>query len=221
LVALDTSAALQSPRIRVGRLAPFTLSGLVASAAGVLTLATIAAYGFSENGLRMGSQMAWRFAFFVYFAVLVAGPLSRVAPAGLSRFLSQNCKQLMWSFCAAFAVFLASLVVPNTIRPASIRHEGLDPAMMVFAGLGGALVLVMAYTAGADAQARLGAKAARAISSIGLVYFWLTYSLTALSHLYGPHRPDIFYGLCLSRMLLALLASFADCFLRNSQAAEG
>ena len=218
MVALDNTV-LDTPRIRVGNLPPFTLSGFVSSIAGLLTLATIAAYGFAENGLRMGSQMAWRFAFFVFFAALVAGPLCRVMPFGLCRFLGQHCKQLIWSFCGAFAVFLASVLVPNTIRPASIHHEGLEPGLALFAILGAILVTVMAYAASAAAEARLGARPARAILGIGLVYFWLTYALTALSHLYGPHRPDAFYDISLSLMVVALLASFADCFLRKTRSA--
>ena len=41
-------------------------------------------------------------------------------------------------------------------------------------------------------------------------FFWLTYALTGLAHLSGPHRPDGFYGLSLSLMILALLLRFAD-----------
>ena len=47
---------------------------------------------------------------------------------------------------------------------------------------------------------------------VGMATFWLAYAVTGLSHISGPHRPDIFYGFSLSLMLVALLLRFADCF---------
>ena len=43
-------------------------------------------------------------------------------------------------------------------------------------------------------------------------FFWLTYALTGLAHISGPHRPDAFYGISLSLMIGVLLLRFADGF---------
>jgi hypothetical protein len=40
-------------------------------------------------------------------------------------------------------------------------------------------------------------------------YFWLCYSIMALARIYGPHRPDAFYDISLSLMLVGLLARYA------------
>lgn len=214
MVALDDSAVLDtSHQLRIGKLPPFTLSAFTASLAGVATVAVMAANGFSENGLRLGSQTAWRFAFFVFFGALVAGPLCRVTPFGLCRALGPQSRQLMWSFCAALGVYLASVIVPNTLGPQSLHHEGLTAGMMLFVAFCGVLTATMAYAATAHAGNSLGERPMRAIRGVGITYFWLTYALTGLSHISGPHRPDMFYGISLGLMIVALLVCFADRFL--------
>ena len=59
-----------------GRLPVPRLRGwaLIAVAAALVGIGAIAARGFSDNGLRLGSELVWRFACFVFFAALVAGP---------------------------------------------------------------------------------------------------------------------------------------------------
>jgi hypothetical protein len=41
-------------------------------------------------------------------------------------------------------------------------------------------------------------------------YFWLCYSIMALARISGPHRPDAFYGISLSLMVVGLLARYAN-----------
>ena len=173
----------------------------------------MAANGFNENGLRLGSQTAWRFAFFVFFGSLVAGPLCRVTPFGLCRTLGPQSRQLTWSFCAALGVYLASGDRPNTLGPQVSIKEGLTAGMMLFVAFCGVLTATMAYTATAHAIRSLRDRPMRAIQGVGIAYFWLTYALTGLAHISGPHRLDMFYGLSLSLMILAPLVCFADRFL--------
>ncbi len=221
MVAVDDSTGLEtSHQLRIGKLPPFTLTAFTASLAVAATVTVMAAYGFSENGLRLGSQTAWRFAFFVFFGALVAGPLCRVTPFGLCRALGPQSRQLMWSFCAALGVYLASMIVPNTLGPQSLHHEGLTAGMMLFVTFCGVLTATMAYAVTAQASRNWGATPMRAIRAVGIAYFWLTYALTGPSHISGPHRPDMFYGLSLGLMIVALLVCFADRFLvkwRGSQ----
>ena len=80
MVALDNSALFGDghglARFRV-TLAP--LVGAIALVAAMLVLGSILARGFAENGFRLGSQLAWRYASLVFFAALVA--LLRTADA--------------------------------------------------------------------------------------------------------------------------------------------
>ena len=186
------------------------LAGFVGLAAAALVLGTMASHGFNDDGLRIGSELSWRFASFVFVAAAIAGPLCRLIPLGLCKPLAAQRRQLIWSFCISYGVFLAAMILPNTIG--GVTHQDATAGMTLFSLFGGGTAAVMAYAAGRDAVARLGEKARRALLCVAASFFWLIYALTGLAHLSGPHRPDAFYGLSLSLMILALLLRFADRF---------
>jgi len=212
--ALDNSTIFgQRPKLSLG-----PLVGGIALGAGVLVLGSILLRGFAENGFRLGSQLAWRYAAFIFFAALVAGPTCRVAarffphltpPESLSR-------KLVWGFCASYGIYLLSVFLPNVIRPSA------GAALMVL--FGGSVALVMAATAAPLKP--LGDKAIipdnirRVFLAAATIYFWLCYSLMALARISGPHRPDDFYGLSLCLMVVGLLARYADRWVSHKEAAE-
>jgi hypothetical protein len=189
---------------------PFPFWVAILAVAVLVSLAGFAAHGFAENGLRLGSQLAWRFACFAFFAALIVGPASRLIAWDWARRLGKDRHQMIWGFCASFGVFIATLIVPNTLAPASVDHEGLTFGMALFAIFGGVLTAVIAYVA--LPRPALGEQARKAMLGVGMAYFWLAYTLTGLSHLSGPHRPDAFYDISLVLMLMAVLLRFADRF---------
>ncbi|HYS46334.1 MAG TPA: hypothetical protein VEM35_07830 [Rhizomicrobium sp.] len=173
-----------------------------------LVLGAILLRGFAENGFRLGSQLAWRYASLVFFLALVAGPTGRVAahflpgltpPASLSR-------KLVWGFCASYGVYLLSVFLPNVIR--------LSAGATLMVLFGGSVALVMAVSAAP--LKRLGDKVVipqkvrRVLLGTAAGYFWLCYCLMALARISGPHRPDAFYGISLCLMVVGLLARYAD-----------
>jgi hypothetical protein len=88
---------------------------------------------------------------------------------------------------------------------------------------GGAVVLGMAVTATPLKRLGdtplIGERTRRAILGTSIVYFWSCYSLMALARISGPHRPDAFYDISLSLMMVALLICYADRWLiRRDQA---
>jgi hypothetical protein len=196
----------------------FPLWGLIALAAAAVCLGGFAAHGFNENGLRFGNQLAWRFACVVFFAAAVAGPVTRLVPWAWLRRAGEERRQLIWGFCASIGVYLASLIVPNTLAPPSLDHEGLTAGMALFVIFGAALTMVIAYVA--LPQSNLGEQSRKTLLAVGMSYFWLAYALTALSHLSGPHRPDGFYGVSLILMLAALLMRFVDNFVTKMRKPE-
>ena len=181
----------------------------------------MAAHGFDENGLRQGTEVAWRFTFFVFFIALIAGPLGHLIPVSPMQVIGEHRRQLLWGFCASFGVYLATILMPNTIRPTTLTHPGLTPGMMLFVIFGAALTAVIAYSVSRHAKTTLGEAPRRAILTVGIAYFWLVYALTGLEHISGPHRPEVFYGLSLSLMVVALLLRFADRFVRKLQLLHG
>jgi hypothetical protein len=203
MVALDNhshAAFHTAPRIRLG------LPGLVALGALILVLGAIAARGFSDNGFRLGSQMAWRFTGVVLFFTLIGGPLARMtAYRRPATDAARICRQLDWSFCASYAVYLVSVLLPNMMG-----REGLSLGTSLFLAVGSMVTVAMALAADPARLQGLGDKARRAIAGLAAIYFWMCYSLMALAHLSGPHRPDGFYGFSLMLMIAALLMRFGE-----------
>ena len=84
----------------------FSLVAFIAIACGLASLAGMAAHGFDENGLRQGTEVAWRFTFFVFFLALIAGPLGHLIPVSPMQAIGEHRRQLLWGFCASFGVYL-------------------------------------------------------------------------------------------------------------------
>ena len=214
MVALDNSAFFERvPRLKL-TLAP--LVSAIAVTAAVLVVGAILLRGFSENGFRLGSQLAWRYSSFVFFAALVAGPACRIAahfrpemtpPESLSR-------KLVWGFCASYGVYLLSVFLPNIIQ--------LSAGATLMVLFGGGVSLVMALCAGPQLGGRaiIPANIRRVLLAISASYFWLCYSLMALARISGPHRPDAYYGISLCLMVVGLLARYADRWVSH-RSAEG
>jgi len=213
MIALDDTALsgrALTDRFRVPRL-KLTLGPLVGGIAFGAVLVVIGAIlirGLAENGFRLGSQLAWRYALLVFFVALVAGPLCRLAARLFTGFSPPESlgRKLIWGFCASYVVYLVSVFVPNVIR--------LSAGATLMVLFGASVALVMALTAAPIK--RLGdkplipVKIRRVLLGTAAGYFWLCYSLMGLSRIYGPNQPDAFYGISLCLMLTGLLIRFAD-----------
>src|SRR5438067_1666861 len=214
MVALDNNALFGHGRRFKLTLGP--LVGSIAVMAVLLVLGAILARGFAENGFRLGSQLAWRYASFVFFAAVAAGPVCRITahffprrtpPESLSR-------KLIWGFCAAYGVYLLSVFLPNVIR--------LSAGATLMTLFGSLVVAVMAATAAP--LVRLGDKpilpdkVRRVLLGTSAIYFWLCYCLMALARISGPHRSDALYDISLSLMIVALLLRYADRWLAYRRA---
>jgi hypothetical protein len=216
MVALDNSAVF-GPRVPRLHLTLAPLVSAIAAAALALVFGAIVARGFGENGFRLGSQLAWRFASFVFFAALTVGPVCRIAARFVPGFTAPQTlsRRLVWGFCASYGVYLLSVFLPNVIRLSA------GAALMVV--FGGGVALVMA--AAATPLKRLGKpmiiadKVRRVLLGTAAIYFWMCYALMALARISGPHRPDGFYGLSLCLMVVALLVRYGDRMLAPRAAA--
>jgi hypothetical protein len=208
MVALDNAALLGQP-VRATRprfsLAP--LVGGIALAAAVIVMGAILYRGFTDNGFRLGSQLAWRYTSFVFFAAMVAGPICRVVARFVPAFTAPESlgRKLVWGFCASYGIYLLSVFVPNVIA--------LSAGATLMVLFGGGVALVMAATVAPlrrHGHAVIGEKLRRTFLGTAASYFWLCYALMGLARISGPHRPDAFYGISLCLMVAALLARYAD-----------
>jgi hypothetical protein len=220
MVALDNAALIGQPvRASRLRLSLSPLVGAVALGAAMIVMGAIFYRGFTDNGFRLGSQLAWRYASLVFFAAMVAGPLCRIAARFVPSFTAPESlgRKLVWGFCASYAVYLLSVFVPNVIA--------LSAGATLMVLFGGGVALVMAATAlplRLHGHVIMGEKLRRTFLATATSYFWLCYALMGLARISGPHRPDAFYGISLCLMVVALLARYADHWVspRNAASAQ-
>jgi len=212
MVALDNYAMFGSGRVSRLRLSLAPLVSAIALGAIALVLAALVMRGFAENGFRLGSQWAWRYTFFVFFAAMVAEPIGRLV-AHFTRYNWPESlgRKLVWGFCASYGVYLLSVFLPSVIR-----LSGGATLMVLF---GASVVAVMALTAAPlkrlGGTMLIGERTRRAMLGTAFVYFWCCYSVMALARISGPHRPDAFYDISISLMLVALFVRFADRWFRH------
>lgn len=203
------------PRLKL-HLGP--LVGGIASGSLLLVFCAVIMHGFADNGFRLGSRLAWRYGCFIFFLALIGGPLCRIAARLFPRvsFSDTLGRKLVWGFCASYGIYLLSIFIPNVV------HPSVGATLMVL--FGGCVALVMAVTAAP--LARLGRpplisdKIRRVLLGVSTIYFWLCYSLMALARIYGPHRPDDYYGISLCLMIFGLLTRYADRWLEPSRRAR-
>lgn len=214
MVAIDqASAVAEERRFHIPRPRGWAI---IAICTVLICLAGFAVRGFSENGWRLGSELAWRFTCFAYFGAVIAGPLARLIPS--LRRICKERRQLVWGFCASVGVYLASILLPNLVVPPGPSRDGVAAELTPFVIFGAGLTLVIAYAASRSAARLLGRTACSVMLGASLSCFWLAYALAGLAYISGPHRPDAFYGFSLSLMIVALLLRFADRFALKIQA---
>jgi len=207
MVALDNTALLGQVRVPRLKLLLTPLVGAIALGSASVVAWALASRDFSDNGFRLASQLAWRYAFFAFFLSLVGGPVCRITARFASGFEAPPdlSRRLVWGFCASYGIYLLSVFLPHVISPSA------GAALMVV--FGGIVVTVMALTVAPLARLNrrpVVEKARRALLAAATGYFWLCYSIMALARISGPHRPDAFYDISLSLMVAGLLTRFAD-----------
>lgn len=211
MVALDNGTVFHREKVPF-RLPRFSVPAAIALvAAGVLAY-SLALRNFEDNGFRLASQNAWRFGCFVFFAAIMAGPAARLIPP-LRRLEDMSCR-LFQGFCACYAIYLLSVLLPN-----SFSFEGA-PAVDLFVMFSSGVTLVMALALTPRMAQVAGDATRRALLGVAAIYFWLCYALMGLAYISHPHRPDDFYGFSLSLMLVALLVRFADSYRMRSPDAD-
>jgi hypothetical protein len=214
MVALDHDLAFGRPAMAAPR-PPFTVIMAVLLALAVFA-AGLVLRGLGDNGVRLGTQLVWRFNSLLFFTGLVAGPLGRMIPP-LHGLADKGCA-LLQGFCAAMLVYVAAILVPNLLSVSDgVSGGGITAGMTFFVVFTATVTLVMAAAVNRSLCERVGRKACRAMLGVATIYFWLCYSLIGLAHISGPHRPDSYYELSVILMLAALLLRFAEQLRRSWQ----
>lgn len=190
----------------------------LAGTAIALSVAVVAflMHGGDRNAARYAAQLVFRASSLAFLVYYLAMPLARLVRSRQTLTLAREHVGLALAFVCSYAVFLGCVLVPEYMAGARIPLTTL--AFCVFSAVVLGVVLMGEYANRADPEWRTSL---RAMECIGVAYFWLTYAVNDLDHLYGPHRPDGYYGISLTVLVLALLVRFADSFLQRYRLSTG
>jgi hypothetical protein len=214
MVALDNQNFLGSA-VRVPRINLAPLVGAIAVLAVGLVFGAIVARGFSENGFRLGSQLAWRYTTIIFVAALVSAPVCRIAARLRPGFACPESlgRKLTWGFCASYGVYLLSVFLPNVLE--------LSAGATLMTLFGGMVTAVMALTAAPikrlGKKPVIGNRSRRVLLGIATIYFWCCYVVMALSRLTASDRPDAWYGFSLGLMLVVVAVRYGDRWMMTRQ----
>lgn len=206
MAVLGTNVRVFAPAWEVGR-RKTTLALTATAAALVIAAASFLWRGGDHNAARFAAQMVFRASSFAFLIYYLATPLGRLVRSRPTLLIARERVGLALAFACSYAVFLGLTVMPD--YESGIRIPLATLAFVVFSMLILGVMLLGEYAGRADAEWR---PALRAMEAVGVCYFWMIFACDDLGHLYGPHRPDGFYGVSLVILAVALLARFADAF---------
>lgn len=215
MTATDSDVRGYAPFWEPGR-RKTTLALAGTAAALTVAVASFLIRGGDQNAARFSALMVFRASSVAFLLYYLATPLARLVRSRTTLTLARQRTGLALAFVCMYAVFLGCVLMPDTMSGAHVPLATLTFSVFSVMILG--VVLAGEYANRADSGWRA---ALRAMECVGVAYFWLVYAVDDLGHIYGPHRPDYFYGISLTMLVLALLLRFADSFVERYKFARG
>jgi hypothetical protein len=193
-----------------------TLALMGTAAALAVAIVSFLIRGGDQNAARFAALMVFRASSVAFLLYYLAAPVARIFRSRATLALARKRTGFALAFVCMFAVFLGCVLIPGYMSGAHIPLP-----TWAFSGLSALIlgvVLAGEYAHRADAEWR---SALRTMESIGVAYFWIAYAADGLDHISGPHRPDAYYGIALTVLVLALLVRFAGGFAERYRLARG
>jgi hypothetical protein len=206
MAAIDSDIQVFAPAWQFGR-RKTTLALAGTALALVVAIVAFLVHGRDANAMRFAAQTVFRASTVPFLLFYLATPLGHLLPSRPTLILARERVGLALAFAGMYAVFLGCAVAPDYFAGAHVPLPTL--AFAAFSAVILAVVLAGERAAHAAASWR---PALRTMEIIGVAYFWAAYGVNDLDHLSGPHRPDGYYGISLTILVLALFVRFADSF---------
>lgn len=205
MVSLDYGEA----RYSGGRKTLSERAGLVPfSAALIAGLLAVASYARSgPDSWANSTDLVLRFATLVFPFALAAGPVLRLFLGPDDWRVGRWSRMMLLAFAGTYAVFILCVLTPYF---ASGAHLPLTTTGFAFFNI--FILTVLALTASEHVANVMGDRMLNGINRIAVCYFWIAFAFADVAHLYGPHRPDGFFGFSLSLLVVAVLVRFLDAF---------
>jgi hypothetical protein len=164
--------------------------------------------GFTDHGLLLAGDVTNSFALLLFIAILIVQPLDRRLSFGFLRGLGRERAAFTLAFAGVMTVSLACLSAP--MAQSSATHAFASILYSVFT-VGILFVLVIGTIRGRSRSEEGGI--ARAMQSVALTYFWLSFAFAAFVHLNGDQHADYWAETSLGLLVVALLLLAADTWL--------
>lgn len=193
-----------------------TLALVGTAAALAVAIVSFLLRGGDQNAARFAALMVFRASSVAFLLYYLAAPMARLVRTGTTLAFARQRTGLALAFVSVYAVFLCCVLVPDYMNGARIALPTL--AFSIFSGAVLAVVIAGEFASRVDAEWRASL---RAMECVGVAYFWLIYAIDDLDHISGPHRPDYFYDVSLTVLVLALLVRFAGSFMERYKLAHG
>lgn len=199
MVAIDLSAPAAS------RDAPSWLASFlrVAAVLAALTALTEAAKFVEDSqGWAVAADALWRAEIELFAIAFGASAVARLLPETADRTTGRDAWTFVALFGFGFLLYLGFVLAPYRLTP---QPHPIPLATSIYTLLTGSAALIAIGTA---APWPLFSSLRRGAQSVALGTFWSIFALSDLDHLYGPHRPDPFFGITLLCLLSGLFVRF-------------
>jgi hypothetical protein len=181
-----------------------------------LAAALLAAGTYARSGpdsWSYASDIVLRFATLGFPFAIATGPIGRLILGGDDWRVGRWSRMSLLAFAAVYAVFILCVALPYLMTSAR-----MPLATTGFCFFNSFIVCVLAITANEHFSGVVGSRTVATVNRVSVAYFWLVFVFADVAHLYGPHRPDGFFGLSLSLLVAAVLIRFADAFVLRLKA---
>lgn len=173
--------------------------------AGLLAVVSYARSG--PDSWSYSTDLVLRFATLVFPFALAAGPVLRLFLGPDDWRVGRWSRMMLLAFAGSYAVFILCVLTPYFETGAR-----LPLATTGFAFFNVFILTVLALSASEHVASVMGDRMINGINRIAICYFWIAFAFVDVAHMYGPHRPDGFFGFSLSLLVVAVLIRFLDAF---------
>jgi sulfoxide reductase heme-binding subunit YedZ len=184
-----------------GMLNGWSLTGVLALAVTAMAFAIATAHQFDIEGLRAVIRATARTSLLLFCLAYTAAALHRLWPTAWTRWQRRNRRYLGVAFGASHGVHAVAIVSLVAVAP-ELFGTVASPDMLIFGGLGYAVIAAMVATSFDRTAALIGPRAWRILHATGAHFVWLSFIIT-FGKRTGPH-PAYWGFIALLAIVMAL-----------------
>jgi DMSO/TMAO reductase YedYZ heme-binding membrane subunit len=158
-------------------LSGWTLTGVLSLAVSLMAVGIAASHQFDVDGMRAVIRATARTSLLLFCLAFSAAALHRLWPNGWTRWQRRNRRYLGVAFGVSHGVHAIAIVSLILVAP-ELFNSVASTDMLVFGGLGYAVIVAMVATSFDRTAAVLGPRAWCTLHWIGAYFIWLSFIVT-------------------------------------------